>query len=215
MYKIIISLATVVALTSTSSAGGKHVVAADAAVIPIPPVVVVNPLPIYIGLGLIAAGVSRDCPCSTDKRLKDTTYGGILRVGWDINQYVGIEARALNASLEEDFSTTKHYGLYFKPQYHIASQTNVYGLLGYGKTDVTGCSYANHTLSKSGISYGVGLEYDFGLDESEGQYIRGFDGQGDQEKGWGMWIDFQHLLYHEGIFNTNSNIGTAGITYDF
>lgn len=214
MNKIIISLAVLATLTSTSFAGGKYVAAADAAVIPIP-VEAINPLPIYVGLGLIAAGVSRDCPCSTDERLKDTTYGGIIRAGWDINQYVGIEARALKASWEEDFSTTKHYGLFLKPQYHVASQTNVYGLVGYGKTDLTGCSYPDHTLSKSGFSYGAGLEYDFGTDVSEGQYSRGFDGQGDQEKGWGMWIDYQHLLYHEGVFNTNSNIATVGITYDF
>ncbi len=216
MHKIIISLTTVIALTSTSFAGGKYVAPVDAGVIPLPvEEVAINSLPIYVGLGLIAAGVSRDCQCSGDDRLKDTTYGGIIRAGWDINQYVGIEARALKASWEEDFSTTKHYGLYLKPQYHVSPQTNVYGLLGYGKTEITGCSYADGTLSESGFSYGAGLEYDFGSDESEGQYSRNFDGQGDQEKGWGMWVDFQHLLYNEGIFNTKSNIATAGITYDF
>jgi OOP family OmpA-OmpF porin len=213
--KIAISFVTIVALGTSSYAGGKYVKPVEAEVVPIP--AIINPIPLYVGIGLVAAGLSRDCPCSGDSRLKDMTYGGILRAGWDFNDYIGIEARVLKASLEDDFSQTTHYGLYLKPQYHVMDQMNIYGLLGYGRTTV---DYDNRngrssTLSKNGFSYGAGFEYDLSADESLGQYDRAFDGQGDQEKGWGIWVDFQHLLSSEGAFDTDSNIATVGITYDF
>lgn len=210
---IAILILAVITLGNSAYAGGKAVAPVDATVVPIP--ATISPLPLYIGLGVIAAGVSKDCPCATDDRLKDMTYGAVVRAGWDFNQYIGIEGRYLKANLEKDFSTTTHYGLFLKPQYHVTEQMNVYGLLGYGRTEIEGCSYNNGTLSKDGFSYGVGFEYDFASDESQGQYSRMFDGQGDQEKGWGMWADFQNLMYNEGIYNTHSNVVTAGITYDF
>jgi len=199
-------------VTNNVNAGGKAVSPAITAVEPIP--VKQSPVPVYLGLGLIAAGVSRDCPCDSD-RLKDMTYGVLFRAGWDFNQYFGIEARYMRASLEKDFSTTTHYGLFLKPQYPMTKQSNVYGLLGYGHTEIEGCAYANRKLVVNGISYGAGLEYDLGDDEDKGEYDRDFDGQGDQEKGWGIFADFQHILGSEGIYNTNSNVGAIGMTYDF
>ncbi|RLA65770.1 MAG: hypothetical protein DRQ78_04975 [Epsilonproteobacteria bacterium] len=200
--------------TGMSFAGGKRISPEAIAVLPVSEAIM--PIPVYVGVGFVAAGLSRDCPCSGDERLKDMTYGGILRLGWDFNAYFGIEARWMKASIEKDFSQTRHYGLYLKPQYHLSDAINMYGLIGYGETKV---DYANgnrsSTLRASGPSYGAGIEYDLSLDESLGQYSRTFDGQGDQEKSWGLWLDFQHLLYNESTFNTHSNIITAGITYDF
>ena len=213
MTKIVTSLVTLAALGTWSYAGGKYVAPVAAVVAPIPNVI--DPIPLYVGLGLVAAGVSRDCPCETDERLKDMTYGVLIRAGWDINQYVGVEARYAKASLEKDFSTTTHYGLFLKPQYHLTDQMNVYGLAGYGRTEVEGCAYNNGTLRADGFSYGIGLEYDFSDDESLGEYDRVFDGQGDQERGWGIWADYQNLLYNEGLYNTKTNIFSVGVTYDF
>jgi len=215
MMKIFITLTTIMALAVSTYAGSKNVAPIEAEVVPVP--AVINPIPLYLGIGLIAAGLSRDCPCSGDTRLKDMTYGGILRAGWDFNNYVGVEARALKGTLEDDFSKTTHYGLYLKPQYHVSDAVNIYGLLGYGRTTV---DYNNHngrssTLSSNGFSYGGGLEYDLSDDTSLEQYTRDFDGQGDQEKGWGLWADYQHLLNDEGKFNTDSNIFSAGVTFDF
>ncbi len=203
-------------LTANILAGGKNLAPAPSPVIPVP--VEIDPIPIYIGLGAVATFINRDpCPCNPDgDDLEDTRYGMVARIGWDFNQYVGIEARALKTFGDDAFSETKHYGLYLKPQYHFADQTNVYGLLGYGRTEV---DYTNGVLSShntsNGFSYGVGFEYDLSSDESEGDYHRAFDGQGDQEKGWGLWIDFQHLLSNDGPMHTDNNIVTAGVTYDF
>jgi OOP family OmpA-OmpF porin len=215
MRKILSSIVILLLLTGSLYAGGKKYIApAEAAVVPIPEII--DPWPIYVGVGLIALGLDRDpCLCG-EAETKDLRYGGMIRAGWDFNNYIGIEARALKTFENNVFSETEHYGLYLKPQYHIASQTNVYALLGYGRTIV---DYTNGVRSsrtdEKGFSYGVGFEYDFGTDESEGSYSRVFDGQGDQEKGWGMWVDFQHLLSNAGPVHTDSNLVTAGITYDF
>jgi len=214
MKKTIVITVIAMILSVSSYAGGKTVINADAEVIPIPSVSI-NPIPLYLGLGLIASAVSKDCPCDDDARQKDMTYGGLVRAGWDINEYFGLEARALKANIEKDFSTTTHYGLYGKPQYHVNDAINVYGLLGYGRTEIEGCGFNNGTLSKNGFSYGAGFEYDLSADTSLGQYSRAFNGQGDQEKGWGLFADYQNLLANEGIFKTDTNIFTIGITYDF
>lgn len=213
--KITISVLALMALGNSAYAGGKYVEPQDAPVEAIPSTTYA--LPLYVGVGAIAAGLSRDCTCADGSRLKDMTYGVLARVGWDFNKYVGIEGRYLNASIEDDFSQTQHYGLYLKPQYHVLDQMNVYGLLGYGKSTV---DYNNHkgkssTLDKTGFSYGAGVEYDLSSDNKEGEYSRAFDGQGDQEKSWGIWADYQYLLGDEGTFNTDSNIFSLGVTYDF
>jgi len=215
MKKTLITLSTIVALSVSAHAGGKYVEPEDAPVEAIP--ATMSPLGLYVGLGAVAAGLSRDCSCGDGSRLKDMTYGGIARIGWDFNNYIGLEGRYLNASIENDFSETEHYGLYLKPQYHVLNQMNIYGLLGYGTTtvDYDNNSGKNSSLSQSGFSYGAGVEYDFGDDENQGEYGRMFDGQGDQENGWGIWADYQHLLSDEGKFSTDSNVFSVGVTYDF
>ena len=216
MKKTMKTLTALLALTgSLYAGGGKAVAPAEAVVAPIPETI--SPIPLYIGVGALAYLIHRDpCPCGNGGDIRDHRYGGIIRGGYDVNNYFGIEARALKSFGGTTFSKVKHYGLYLKPQYHVSEQTNVYGLLGYGKTTV---DYTNGILSshnpKNGIAYGVGFEYDFGKDESEGVYDRAFDGQGDQEKGWGLWVDFQHLLSNAGPMHTDLNLVTAGITYDF
>ena len=51
-------------LTSTAVMAGKNVVPAASPVVP-----VLNPIPLYVGLGLLWAGTSLRLPCADDKRL--------------------------------------------------------------------------------------------------------------------------------------------------
>jgi len=192
---------------------GKNVEPAETQV---PPVVYVNP--IYIGLGTLWSGTSRDCQCNDGDRLKETTYGVIGRVGYDFNQHFGVEARAFQASIDKDFAETTHYGIYMKPQYHVTDKFNVYGLVGYGKTKIE-CDHPSilagtNMYDESGVSVGLGFEYDMS-DDKEVVANRAFDGQGDQEKDWGIWVDYQNLLHNEGSNKIKANIVTAGISYDF
>jgi len=215
MMKTIKTIALATILATSTVIAGKNVIPA---VTPVTPVPFINPLPLYIGVGLLWSGTSFNCPCADDvqdSRLKDTTYGGILRVGYDFNEYIGIEGRMLKTFMSKTFAETTHYGLYLKPQYHVSDALNIYGLIGYGTTKID-CDYRDMPLyDDSGISFGAGLEYDLSSDTSEGAYARGFDGQGDQEKGWGLWVDYQNLLHDEGSNDIRANIVSAGVTYDF
>jgi len=201
-------LLSIVALSSLIASGyamaGKDYEPVDSDVVPVD-----IPNPFYIGVGGIWTGVSRDCPCD-GSRIKDSTYGGIFRLGYDFNPYFGVEARALKANLGVDFAETTHYGFYVKPQYHITDLVNIYGLAGYGHTKVE-CTASQSTLGsedfdKTGFSFGAGIEYD--LSGNKGA-------QGDAEKGWGLFLDWQNLAYQDSPQNTNVNVISAGITYDF
>ncbi len=215
-----ISIITLGALLSTGSLYAGGVDPAEAIVAPIPMVVDTNPF--YVGLGLLWAGASRDCfleGCYSNTRLKETTWGGIVRAGWEYNQYIGIELRALQANIDSDWGETSHYGIYLRPMMPINEQMDIYALLGYGHTEIkTDCLFINEKYKHDGFSYGIGLEYDLSDSESdreEGDYDRPYDGQADQEKGWGLWIDYQNLMTNEGRVDYKSNIVSVGVTYDF
>lgn len=184
------------------------------------PVVQADPNPFYVGVGLIWAGISSDCitnGCDT-VRLKESEWGGIIRAGWEYNQYVGIEVRALRATIDSDWGETTHYGIFLKPQYPIAEQINVYGLLGYGHTEIDTINCPVPGYEYDGFTYGIGLEYDFSNDDDTrdgGEFDRPYDGNMDQETGWGLWVDYQNLMNNQGHANIKSNIVTFGVTYDF
>ncbi|KYJ87425.1 porin family protein [Sulfurovum riftiae] len=214
--------AALAALLSTGilQAGG-----AVAPVAPVPiPIDSDGPNPFYVGVGLMWAGISADCyqyGCEPEVvRLKDSTWGGIVRAGWEYNQYVGIEARALTTAFEEDWADSMtHYGIYLKPQYPVSEKVNIYGLLGYGRTKIETTCFTPSDYSYNGFSWGVGLEYDLSSTEDDREegvaYDRPFDGHMDQERGWGLWVDYQNLLNDEGYHNFKTNIVTFGVTYDF
>ncbi len=205
MKKMLSAIAIGSLLASANAMAGKNVEPVETEVVP-----VVETIPFYIGVGGIWSGVSRDCACAgaTDGRMKDSTYGGIIRIGYDFNPYFGIEARALHANQDINFAKTTHYGIYAKPQYHISNLVNVYALAGFGHTKVecTATDSNNNDFVQDSFSFGAGIEYD--LSGKKG-------GQGDAEEGWGLFLDWQNLAYHDSPAKTNINVVTAGITYDF
>jgi len=222
----IIALGTLLA-TNSLLAGG-NIVAPAAEVVAVP--VQTDTDPFYIGIGVIWAGVSRDCferGCTETIRLKDSTWGGIVRVGYDFNQYIGIEGRALKATIDSDWAETTHYGIFLKPMMPVGEQVNIYGLLGWGHTKVvTDSTSLQDEFTHNGFSYGIGLEYDLSSKKDDYDsykknpddvpaFDRPFDGQGDQEVGWGLWIDYQNLMNNEGPEKYKTNIVSFGVTYDF
>lgn len=215
MKKVINTISLGVLLATGSLFGGGNIA-------PVAPIEEIDPNPFYLGVGAIWAGASRDCSgfgCSDTVRLKDSTWGGIVRAGYDFNQYFGVEARALKGTIESDWAETTHYGIFLKPMMPVGEQMNIYGLLGYGHTEVkTIATLLTEKFTHDGLSYGIGLEYDLSdreSDREDGSYDRPFDGHGDQEKGWGLWIDYQNLMNNEGADNYKSNIVSFGVTYDF
>ncbi len=207
MKKSIARVALSTMLISGALFAGKNVAPVESEVAP-----VANMNPFYVGIGGVWALNSRDCSCKsavppTAKRLKDNSVGYIIRAGFDINRYLGIEGRYLKSKWNNNYAETTHYGIYLKPQYYLNESMNIYGLIGYGNTNIK-CSHNDITknYNKNGVALGAGIEYDIHTDT---------DGQGPDEKGIGVWLDYTNLLHHSSSEKINANIVTAGVTYDF
>lgn len=213
---ILVSLLTVAITSSIASAGGKRVAPIEAPVEPIPVMTVSSP--IYIGLGLLWGRYSG---CEGTCEYEDVTYGALLRAGYDFNQYFGLEARLLGTFLRADplgGQELRHFGLFVKPMYPIGEDLNIYALLGYGWTQTkTGGNGNLQEIDDSGFSAGLGVEYDLSDMENDREedtfYDGGFDGHGDQEKGWGLFVDYQRLLIKSDV--PDMDVVSGGVTYDF
>jgi len=189
-------------------------------VVPIPvpvlptPIPVVNdilPLGLYVAAGLTASRYDPNCNCRTAKGKVDKTAGLIGRVGYDFNEYLGLEARGIRTNWKSNGGKIKHAGLFLKPMYPVSEDINVYGLAGYAKTTTQGSKRRTDTEA---LAWGLGLEYDFGSDTpKEGKYGRTFDGYGDQESGFGLFADYERLVQKSG--SPDLDTVNIGITYDF
>ncbi len=216
MQKILKStLLGLVLITTYNYAGDKTVAPAGASVMPI---AVTDYSPIYIGIGVTAAQFSA---CNNHCSYEDLTYGLMLRGGYEVNEYFGLEARGIRTFLDKGpFGGVPltHVGLYAKPQYLVSERINIYGLLGYGYTKNLGNgARLNYFDSESGFSAGAGLEYDLsdkkGDFEKDAEYDRAFDGYADQGEGWSLFVDYQRLLIKSNI--PDMDVVSFGVRYDF
>jgi OOP family OmpA-OmpF porin len=175
MKKITISIIALMALSSQSYAGGdilpKEEYEAEIVVAEVEPFIeevkieVVKPVvkevkaevivPLvkehsgwYAGAGLVAGRTST-------VHCEDITYGVMAKVGYDFNEYVGVEARGVRTNWEYEGSKIKHVGAFIKPQYPASEDVNVYGLVGYGKTTTSHIQ----NIDETGLAYGAGVEY--------------------------------------------------------
>ena len=207
---------------------------------PKPQPVVIAPIPIvkskpknisaiglYAGLGITGVKYKDRCRCknggsshsssSHSKRsssFKDTTYGVMARVGYDINQYIGVEARASKTNWDSHGSKVEHGGIYAKPMLPIGDNANIYGLVGLAKTKVKSKSGKTPKVNADGLALGIGMEMDLSKDTPrDGRYSRSFDGQGDQEKGLGLFVDYERMLVKKNAPDLDAV--SAGVTYDF
>ena len=183
----------------------------------IPPVVVpaivvptASVSPFYVGLGLVAARYETSCNCGPASGT-DKTGGVVAKVGYDFNEYMGIEARGLVTSYKADGGKIKHVGVFVKPMVPVTDALNAYGLVGLAKTTTTGSLQRTNV---SGLAFGAGLEYDLSTDtKKEAKYDREFDGKADQEKGFGVFADYERLYYKSG--SPDLDAVSVGVTYDF
>ncbi len=175
---------------------------------PPPPLEDINPNGLYVGLGLSNADFKCNCVNCNDE---DRTMGLMGRVGYDFNQYVGVEARGIKTNWKVDGGKVEHFGAFVKPMYPVSEDINAYALAGYGKTTTQG--YLQHVNSNA-FAWGLGLEYDLESDEAKvGKYDRDFDGYGDQEGGFGLFADYERLIQKSG--SPDLDTFNIGVTYDF
>lgn len=233
MKKLTVASATFMALSSLVYAGGDMlptVFETEAVFVPVekyvapvkaipvkaplaiePKVNNILPIGLYVGLGLTAARFDPRCSCSPKGNV-DKTAGLIGRVGYDFNQYIGVEARAIRTNWNSSGGKIKHVGIFIKPMYPVSNDINIYALGGYAKTTTEGIT--RRRVNAETLAWGAGLEYDLGTDApKEGRYSRTFDGHGDQEGGWGLFADYERLVQKSG--SPDLDTANVGVTYDF
>ncbi len=180
---------------------------------PTPPVPVKNIAAngFYAGLGIAAAQYKTNCSSGCSKSGKDKTAGVMARVGYDFNQYIGLEARGIRTNWKSDGGKVKHAGIFVKPMLPVGDAVNVYGLVGVAKTTTDG--HLQKTNAET-LALGAGVEVDLSEDRAkEGRYNRAFDGKGDQEKGVGVFLDYERMVVKSGAPDLDAI--SAGVTYDF
>jgi OOP family OmpA-OmpF porin len=194
----------------------KPVVIPEPVVIP-DPIVKKAPKPLasvsglYAGLGIVAARYDTNCGCEGDQSGIDKTAGVMGRIGYDFNKYVGVEARGMVTNWKADGGKIEHIGAFVKPMVPVTDALNAYGLVGIAKTTTRG---SLRSTDVTGLAFGGGVEYDISTDhQKNARYGREFDGQGDQEKGLGVFADYERLYYKKG--SPDLDAISAGVTYDF
>jgi len=178
---------------------------------PAPVPVVASVSGIYAGLGIVAARYDTNCDCNGDKSGVDKTAGVMGRIGYDFNKYVGVEARGMITNWKSSGGKIEHIGAFVKPMVPVSDAINAYGLVGIAKTTTKG---GLRSTDVTGLAFGGGLEYDVSSDhQKNARYGREFDGKGDQEKGLGVFADYERLYYKKG--SPDLDAVSAGVTYDF
>ena len=186
---------------------------------PIPPA----PIPVkdiqtnglYAGIGISSAEFKTNCQTVTkgcSKSGTDKTSGLMARVGYDVNQYIGVEARGIRTNWKSNGGKIKHAGVFVKPMLPVNDSTNIYALAGLAKTTTQG--KLQRVDSSHSFAWGGGVEYDISPDKvKDGRYNRKFDGHGDQEKGLGVFADYERLIQKSG--SPDLDTVNVGLTYDF
>jgi len=159
------------------------------------PVYIEKEIIVYVGAGLALGKYSDDC---SDKCFSDeNTFGAMLKVGYNFNEFIGLEARYINTILlSGDGENVQHLGFFLRPMAYSGDLLNVYGLFGYGWTQIF--KENKNKEYQSGFSAGIGLEY--ALDELYNDE-------------WMLFLDYQRVLIKSDV--PSLDVITAGVTYDF
>jgi len=202
MKKILLSVAAIAATMTLAQAGGDIVPVYEPVVAP--EAIQYDSVPVYLGLGL-TRGIYNNS-CKSGCTYEDVTGGVTLRAGYDINEYVGVEARYIATFWgDDDLGGEKlsHVGLYIKPMMPINEQINIYGLVGYGMTTTTSNSKHLAEVDENGFAAGIGMEYDIDTQDADGSL----------ESGFGLFVDYQRLLITSDVPDMDALSG--GVTFDF
>jgi opacity protein-like surface antigen len=187
MKKIVLSVATTLAMSSFVFAGG-DIVPIEEPIVEVPEMIeeapMVNDTGFYLGLGYGALGFDRTI--TAENHIYDIEYqydDGLsldydtvmFQVGYKINQYVAVEYRYWKGMGDEDVASLDKslggvgtadisaYGFYAKPMYPVSDKFNLYALLGYSVAtyDVNYGNNMDGSIDKDGFSWGLGAGFAF------------------------------------------------------
>ncbi|MEO1953320.1 MAG: outer membrane beta-barrel protein [Campylobacterales bacterium] len=176
MKKILLSGVAIVALSSASMAGGKLT---EPTVVPVVPVVEHDVSGFYVAGAAYYNNIYADdygwFDDATDTQDEIAGFTGI--VGYNINKYLAVEARASKEFFQDDYADEYHYSFFLKPQYRFRDEANyeenyftIYGLLGFGYVNIEGTDgdtpgapeIVGKTLTDDWqFQYGIGVSYTF------------------------------------------------------
>ncbi len=169
-----------------------------------------QPNPFYIGGGYsyIQGSDKNDDPSTMGYSYDIDADGLMFQAGYKINPYIAIEGRytmASGADIDASFpnppdADITNIAIYAKPTYPIG-RVNIYGLLGYGKTEVDYSSGTVADWDKSGFQWGGGVNFEI---------TNHFAVFADYTK----WCDFDEVV---GAYTTTREMDaiTVGLTYTF
>lgn len=163
------------------------------------------------------------------------TSGFMLQLGYQFNEYIAVEGRYWNGGTETDASYSEGevggpfftdswsygctdltaWGIYLKPMYPVTDAISIYGLLGYGNTQIDDVWYAGmELLDESGFQWGVGLSYAY--DENISFFIDYVQLVND-EGGSYDWVANNQSNYDYEYVNWDTSVYTVnvGVSYKF
>jgi len=209
--KLTKSIVAIIALSSMSFAGGdiiEPVFEQETVVVPVEPVVVPAPAPAPVvkaapvvvapvvaeALGLYIAGGITDVAVRvndenanlfSEKDDQDRQVGFTGRLGYDFMDYLGAEVRGTYgmSKVSDDAEKFKQIGAYLKPNVDVTDDLNLYGLLGASKTNFAGAAD-----TKTGFSYGAGLDYGLGNNLSVFTDVVNYLEKSDYPSAWGLTV---------------------------
>ena len=139
----------------------------------------------YVGAGLVYGRTySIDSGWWDDNvQTQDETLGLVGIIGYNYNEYIGIEGRYSKTMWERDYADVTTWSIFLKPQYRFQENDRnkdeyddgyftVYGLIGFGNSKVEGSSGDNdfsawpsdigrEIMDETGFQWGFGASYTF------------------------------------------------------
>lgn len=197
----------------------------EPAIVPIIPIEEEDKDHLYVGAGVVYNQVySTDHGFWKDNVLtQDETFALTGIIGYEFNEYVAVEGRYNKTFTERDYSETTYYSVFLKPQYKFRDEENrddedgyfsIYGLLGFGNTQVEGSSGDNDfsawpedvgktMMDETGFQWGFGLSYTFVDDSDDYHYTR--------QDSWSIFADFVMVVDDADINPTKLYMYSNGI----
>ncbi|NPA27438.1 MAG: porin family protein [Epsilonproteobacteria bacterium] len=153
----------------------------------------------YAGMGLAGSWLDIDNPSlSTSDTMLDFT----IIAGYNINQYLAAESRALVSVGYDEGIDFKSWGIFLKPKYKLYKDLSVYSLLGYGKTLTKSVNSEDVRSSTTSPQIGIGANYKL-------------------PNNFKLFVDYTYFgededgTYKNQPASFSSGAFTTGVTYDF
>jgi len=136
----------------------------------------IKPNGFYTGIGISGTRYDNSCECNKASGVvkrnhhEEKSFAIMARLGYDFNQYIGLEARGVKDVAGDDGASVSHAGVFIKPMYPITKDLNIYGLIGMAKTKTSG-DYPK--VNSESLALGGGIEYDLSREKPKnGKYNR-------------------------------------------